>query len=54
MGWLANKEENCKVDVTTNSGTSTDHSILSFFGDISKLQEGTYKWNEKKKRWELQ
>ncbi|MCG2793190.1 MAG: RHS repeat-associated core domain-containing protein [Weeksellaceae bacterium] len=54
MGWLANEEENGKVDITTNSGTSSDHSILSFFGDISKLQEGTYKWNEKKKGWELQ
>ncbi len=28
-----------------NSGTSTDHSIFSFFRDISTLKEGNYIWN---------
>ncbi|MCD0465039.1 DUF6443 domain-containing protein [Flavobacterium sp. ENC] len=45
MGWLANEEENGNVNVYTNTGTSNDHSIMTFFNDISKLAEGTYKWN---------
>jgi RHS repeat-associated protein len=32
----------------------SSHSILSFFDDISKLQEGTYKWNDTTQEWELQ
>ena len=49
MGWLANEEEQglSTRDIYTNSGTSTDHSIFTFFGDISKLSEGTYKWDGK-------
>lgn len=49
MGWLANEEEEgiSKENLITNSGTSTDHSILTFFNDISTLEEGTYKWNGK-------
>jgi len=50
MGWLANEDESGldKKDITTNSGTSTDHSIFTFFNDISSLSEGTYKWDGKK------
>ena len=48
MGWLANQDEkglDPKKDIITNSSTSTDHSISTFFNDISSLSEGTYKWN---------
>lgn len=45
MGWLANEEESGNVNVYTNTGTSSAHSIMTFFNDISKLAEGTYKWN---------
>ena len=53
MGWLANENEQGldKKDIVTNSGTSTDHSIFTFFNDISSLQEGTYKWDEAAKKW---
>ncbi len=46
MGWLANEDEKGldKSDIKTNTGTSTDHSIFTFFNDISSLAEGTYKW----------
>ena len=50
MGWLANENEqglDAKKDVYTNTGTSTDHSIMTFFNDISKLSEGKYKWDGK-------
>jgi len=47
MGWLANEKENGNVNVYTNTGTSTNHSVGTFFNDISKLSEGTYKWNGK-------
>lgn len=30
------------------------HSIGSFFKNISRLAEGTYKWNDKTQEWELQ
>lgn len=47
MGWLANEDENGldKTDIITNSGTSTDHSISTFFNDIGSLSEGIYKWD---------
>jgi RHS repeat-associated protein len=53
MGWLANEnEQGLDPDkITTNSGTSTDHSIYSFFNDISSLVEGTYTWDEKKQKF---
>lgn len=47
MGWLANENENGNVNISTNTGTSTDHSIMTFFNDVSKLSEGTYKWDGK-------
>jgi RHS repeat-associated protein len=54
MGWMANEDEKglSKADIKTNTGTSTDHSIFTFFNDISSLAEGTYKWNGSK--WEKQ
>jgi RHS repeat-associated protein len=56
MGWLANEDEKNldKKDITTNSGTSTDHSIFTFFNDISSLAEGTYKWDDANKKWAKQ
>ena len=50
MGWLANQEEQGidKDDVHTNTGSSTDHSIFTFFNDINKLEEGTYTWDGEK------
>lgn len=47
MGWLANEKEQGlnEKDIYINTGPSTDHSILTFFNDISKLQEGTYQWS---------
>jgi RHS repeat-associated protein len=53
MGWLANEDEKGldKKDIKTNTGTSTDHSIFSFFNDISSLAKGTYKWDEANKKW---
>lgn len=47
MGWLANEQEKgiSDKDTYTNTGSSTDHSVLTFLNDISKLQEGTYRWN---------
>ncbi len=47
MGWLANEDEKGldKKDIKTNTGTSTDHSIFTFFCHISSLAEGIYKWN---------
>jgi hypothetical protein len=50
MGWLANEQEQGmdEGDVHTNTGSSTDHSIFSFFNDIGKLEEGTYTWDGSK------
>lgn len=45
MGWLVNESGLAQEDIRTNTGTSTDHSIFTFFNDISSLAEGTYKWN---------
>ena len=54
MGWLANENVSglSKENIRTNTGTNTDHSIFTFFNDISSLSEGTYKWNGSK--WEKQ
>jgi RHS repeat-associated protein len=45
FGWLGgNEDQKGDVDFTaTNTGTSTDHDIITFFNDISSLSEGTYK-----------
>lgn len=51
LGWLANENENGKVETTTNTDSSTDHSIMSFMSDIKNLSEGTYKWDASKKQW---
>ncbi|HRF35561.1 MAG TPA: RHS repeat-associated core domain-containing protein, partial [Cyclobacteriaceae bacterium] len=48
MGGLANEEEQGDKETHTNTGSSTDHSIFSFFNDISKLSEGTYTWDGSK------
>jgi len=52
-GWLANEKENGDFEYY-ESPTKGDHSIFSFFDDISKLKEGTYKWNEQTQQWEYQ
>lgn len=47
MGWLANEFED-GIDpnnVRVNTGRSTDHSIFTFFNDISSLSEGHYEWD---------
>jgi hypothetical protein len=53
MGWLANEDEQglSKEGVKTNTDKSTDHSIFTFFNDIQYLSEGTYKWDDAKKKW---
>lgn len=53
LGWLANEDEKglSKQDIKTNTGSSTDHFIFSFFNDISSLAEGTYKWDAVNKKW---
>ncbi|QEH44102.1 hypothetical protein FW415_18210 [Chitinophaga sp. XS-30] len=50
MGWLANETQKGmgEGDVSTNTGTSTDHSIFTFLNEVSKLSEGTYKWDGNK------
>ncbi|WP_407518020.1 hypothetical protein [Elizabethkingia anophelis] len=47
MGWLANEQEQGISNNNTyiNTGSSTDHSIFTFFNDISNLKEGTYEWS---------
>lgn len=49
LGTLANEDEQNldKNHIYKNTGQSTDHSIQTFFNDISRLQEGSYKWNGK-------
>jgi RHS repeat-associated protein len=51
MGWLANETENGDIELPDPKGNSTDHSIFSFFDDISTLAEGTYKWDEATKKF---
>lgn len=49
LGTLANEDEQ-NLDqnhIYKNTGQSTEHSIQTFFNDISSLQEGNYKWNGK-------
>ncbi|MEO8150668.1 MAG: RHS repeat-associated core domain-containing protein [Bacteroidia bacterium] len=51
LGWLANEDEkglNKDKDITTNTGTSSDHAITTFSIDVGSLSEGTYKWNGSK------
>lgn len=53
MGWLANEDEKGldKQNIHTNTGTSTAHTIFSFFNDISTLSEGKYRWDDNKQEW---
>jgi RHS repeat-associated protein len=48
MGWLANEKEMGDVETPASRSNSSDHSIFSFFNDISQLAEGTYKWDGSK------
>lgn len=43
LGFLAYDDEKGLSDtnIKTNTGTSTDHSIFTFFNDVSSLVEGT-------------
>jgi len=52
IGRLANKESEDADEVHTHKEKSS-HSILTFFDDISKLKEGTYKWNPETKKWDF-
>jgi RHS repeat-associated protein len=52
-GGLANQKEKGTLTYTT-SATKGDHSIMTFFDNIKKLEEGTYKWNEDKGEWQIQ
>lgn len=47
MGWLANEVQS-GVDQYYESKTDSSHRIFTFFNDISKLKEGTYKWDGSK------
>ena len=51
IGWLANEKEEGADDVHENEGETTDHSVVSFFSNISDLQEGTYVWDKEKEEW---
>lgn len=51
MGWLANETEDGAEQVPVNKSDGSDHSIFSFFSDISKLAEGTYKWDDVNQKW---
>ena len=52
-GGLANEDEQGPHEYY-ESQSSGDHNIFSFFSDVSKLQEGTYKWNAATQQWDLQ
>jgi RHS repeat-associated protein len=51
MGWLANENEEGAEQVPINKHDSSDHSIFSFFSDISKLAQGTYTWDNANQKW---
>ena len=53
-GTIANQKEKGKVEQKPSNSSSDAHAIISFFADVSQLQEGIYKWNEQTKKWELQ
>jgi RHS repeat-associated protein len=54
-GAFGTADEREKGDYEYNENENkSSHSILSFLDDISKLQEGTYKWNETAQEWDLQ
>lgn len=48
LGWLANEDEPGADQVSVDKNDNSDHSIFSFFNDINKLEEGTYKWDGSK------
>lgn len=39
------------ADFFSEDENESSHSITSFFGDISSLQEGKYEWDKDKKEW---
>ncbi|NIF07384.1 RHS repeat-associated core domain-containing protein, partial [Chryseobacterium sp. Tr-659] len=46
LGGLANEVENgLPMGNHTENTSDAAHSIMSFFGNISQLQQGTYEWN---------
>ncbi|WP_443946614.1 hypothetical protein ACJVDH_05780 [Pedobacter sp. AW1-32] len=46
FGWLANERQKGISDSNYyEDSREASHSIFTFFNDISKLSEGTYKWN---------
>ncbi|RFM27656.1 hypothetical protein [Deminuibacter soli] len=51
MGWLANENEEGADQVPTNKNDRSDHSIFSFFNDISSLAEGVYTWDNVNQKW---
>jgi RHS repeat-associated protein len=53
-GTIANEKEKGKVEQKSSNSSSNAHSIFSFLADISQLQQGTYKWNDQTRKWELQ
>lgn len=50
-GGLANQIQKGADKVLVNEGEAT-HFLGGFFKNISKLKEGTYKWNESDEKWE--
>jgi RHS repeat-associated protein len=50
MGWLANETEK-GAEQGDVSKTKSDHSLFNFIQTISQLSEGTYKWDNKNKKW---
>src|SRR5690606_9152614 len=53
IGGLADeRQEGLSDDNYYEDDKEKAHAIMSFFSDISKLQEGTYIWNEKTKEME--
>lgn len=49
-GWLANQKEEGADEIIINKRKSS-HFIETFINNISNLQEGTYVWDENKKKW---
>ena len=47
MGWLANEKESGAEQVKPANNESSDHNVMSFISNVSKLSEGTYKWDGK-------
>jgi RHS repeat-associated protein len=50
--WLGGNEKQEGADYHRHDKTKSSHSISSFFGDISELKKGEYKWNKTNETWE--